>query len=74
MHWETETDVCELPYVKQKAGGKLLYSAGSSAQCSVMAWRGGMGGRLWEGGSRGDDICMHTADSHCCTAETNTTL
>ena len=32
------------------------------------------GGRLWEGGSRGDDICMHTADSHCCTAETNTTL
>jgi len=30
------------------ASGKLLYSIGSSAQCSVMVWRGGMGegGRL----------------------------
>ena len=31
----------------------------------------GMG---WEGGSEGEDICIHIADSCCCTAETNTTL
>ena len=34
--------------------------------------RDGMG--EWEGGSRErgyGDICMHTADSLCCTAETN---
>ena len=35
----------------------------------------------WEGGGgigreapEGGDICIHTADSLCCTAETNTTL
>ena len=31
----------------------------------------------WEGGSRGrghGDICMHMADSLCCTTETNTAL
>ena len=33
------------------AGGQLLYSPGSSAQCSVMTWRSGM--EEWEGGSRG---------------------
>ena len=31
-----------LPGVKQTARGKLLYSTGSSARCSVMTWRGGM--------------------------------
>ena len=33
-------------------------------------WDGGMEGRLRSGG----DLCMHIADSLCCTAETNTTL
>ena len=29
----------------------------------------------WDGsGVQGEDICIHTADSHCCTAETNTIL
>ena len=27
---------------------------------------------LWERGSPGGDTCILTADSHCCTAETNT--
>ena len=34
---------------------------------------GGMGrgkGGMWEGG----DVCIPAADSHCCMAETNTTL
>ena len=32
----------------------------------------------WDGGQRevqdGGDICLHTADALCCTAENNTTL
>ena len=36
MNWEVRTDVCALPHVKQKVSGKLLYSTGSSAQCSVV--------------------------------------
>ena len=31
----------------------------------------------WDGGweaQEGGDICIHAADSHCCTAATNTTL
>ena len=31
MNGETETDVCALSCVRQRAGGKLLPSAGSSA-------------------------------------------
>ena len=33
--------------------------------------RVGWGGR-WAGGSRGEDLYVRTADSLCCTAETNT--
>lgn len=36
--------------------------------CDNLQWRRGWG--LWEGG----DICIHVADSLCCSAETNTTL
>ena len=53
--------------VKQIAGGTLLHSSGSSAQCSVMTPSGG--GR---GGPRGRDRCVHMADSLLCTAETDT--
>ena len=28
----------------------------------------------WKGGSRGRRLCIHIADSCCCTAENNTTL
>ena len=58
----------------QEVGVKgQLYSTGSSAWCSVLTWRGEVGqvGREVQGGG---DICIHKADSLCCTAETNTTL
>ena len=51
--------------------GKLLYSTGRSAQCDDLeGWDGGG----VEGGSRGRDICIFMADSHCCMEESNTTL
>ena len=43
MNWEIGIDVYALLCVKQIASGNLLYTAGSSAQCSVMTWMGGMG-------------------------------
>ena len=65
-----------IPFVvKWMASGKLLHSTGRSAGYFVKPRGVGQGG--WEGGSRGrgyGDICIHTADSLCCTAETNTTL
>ena len=73
MNWETGLKVCALPCVKQIASGKLLYTAGSSAQCSVMTQRGRVGLGVGERSERGD-IGIYTADSLCCTAETNTTL
>ena len=72
MRWVDQSkDIHTLPCVKQTAGGELLHSTGSSAQCSVMTWIEGMG---WEGGPRGRDIHIYITDSHCCTAETNTAL
>ena len=35
VNWEIRIDVCALPYVKELASGKLLYSTGSSARCSL---------------------------------------
>ena len=73
MNRETSIDTHTLQCVKQIASRKLLYSRGSSAWCPAMTWRGGMvgdGREVQEGGS----ICMHIADSHSCTVETNTTL
>ena len=35
-NWEIRFDVNTLPCVKQMASGKLRYSTGSSARCSVM--------------------------------------
>ena len=51
--------------------GKLLFSTGSSAQCSVM--RVGMGVRGREA-QEGGDRCIHTVGSHSCTVDTNRTL
>ena len=51
MNWEIGIDVYALLCVKQIASGNLLYTAGSSAQCSVMTWMGGMG--VVTGNSRG---------------------
>ena len=40
---ESSIDIYTLPCVKQMASGKLLYSIGSSAQCSVTTYRDKMG-------------------------------
>ena len=55
MNWEIGIDIQTLPCLKQLAIGRLLYSTGSSAQCSVGTGMGGMGG---EGGSSGKG-CMY---------------
>ena len=36
MNWESTIDMDTLQCIKQIASGDLLYSTGSSAQCSVM--------------------------------------
>ena len=41
MNGERNTDIDTLPCIKQRASGRLLSSRGSSAQSSVMTWRGG---------------------------------
>ena len=47
-----------LPYVKQTASGKLLYSTGSSDWCCVMTSTGGMwGGHGGEAKEEGD-LCI----------------
>ena len=43
---------------------------GALWQPKGVGWGGGLGGEIQEG----RDICVLTADSHCCMAETNTTL
>ena len=42
MNWEIGIDDYALLCVKQIESGNLLYTAGSSAQCSVMTQMGGM--------------------------------
>ena len=61
MNRESNTDAQTLSLVKQIPSGKLLYSTGSSAQCSVMTW-----GVAWRGGreaQEGKDTCIQRADS-----------
>ena len=56
--------IYSLPRVKQTASRNLLCSTGSSAWCSVMTSRSGMG----QGGKEiqeGGDTCIHTVDSYC---------
>ena len=57
--------------VVELAGGKLQCSTGSSAGCcdDLEGWVGGSRREAHEGG----DVCIHIADSLCCTAETNRT-
>ena len=52
MDWEGGTDVYRSPCVKQIANGKVRYSTGTSAPCSVMTQKVGMGGRGVGGGGR----------------------
>ena len=66
------TTVCEI-----LAHGKLLYSTGTPAWCSVMTYRGARAGQL-----KREDIYIYIyiyiyilmTDLHCCMAETSTTL
>ena len=43
MNWEIGTDIYTLLCVNQIASGKLLYNTESSACCSVVTYRCGMG-------------------------------
>ena len=54
MDWENNIDIYTPPCVQQIADKKLLCNTGSPAWCSVMTWRGGIGGR--EGDSKGLSI------------------
>ena len=64
-----------LPRLKKNtASGKLLHSTGSSAQCSVMTLRGGIRGCDGREAEEGRAVCIHAADSPCCSAETNNTV
>ena len=60
--------MCTAVYNKL-ATGKQVYRKGSSAQCSVMAYRVGWQG-LGKEAHEGGDLCVIGADSHRCTAET----
>ena len=51
--WESSADIYPLPRIRWTASGKLLYSTGSSALCSVTTPRGLRWGVEWEGSSRG---------------------
>ena len=54
VNWKMGTDVFTLPYAERIASGKLLYSPGTSAPCSVMTLEGWDG--RWEGGLRTQTI------------------
>ena len=72
---ENSIDIYTLPRVEQIASGKVLFSTGSSARCSVMTYRGVVEGGMGVGLEReGPCIYICTADSLCFTAETNTPL
>ena len=72
MSWECGTDIYIPPCVKQTASGSLLYRKElSPVLCDDLQGGMGRGGREAQGKW---NISMLTADSLCCTAETNTTL
>ena len=43
VNQESSTYISPLPCMKYTASGRLLYSTGGSAQCSVTTYRGKMG-------------------------------
>ena len=63
---------------KRQFLGKLFFvprslgTGGASGRGPDVVREGGIGG--WEGGAEGGAICAPIADSHCCTAGTNTSL
>ena len=59
-NWEVRIDVYTQSCVNDTSG-KLLYSTGSSAQCSVMTWGGGMAGMGDR--SKREGVYVYIADS-----------
>ena len=67
-----------LIYIRYHMRNSLLvgnHCTAQGAQLSALGWPRGVG---WGGSGKesqqGRDMCIHRADSRCCTAETNTTL
>ena len=76
-NWESNDDTYTLPRGEQMAGGRLLWDTGSSAWYSdTLRGEVGRGRQAQDGGNIYIYVCVCIimADSHCCTAETNTTL
>ena len=71
---ENRINICTLPRVTQVTGGKLLIAHG--AQSGPLWWPDPLGTGWAEGREAGErgDICILTADSHCCAAEAKKTL
>ena len=59
-------------HTRPRVTQKLLCRTGSSAQsCDALEGRDGeWGWRAWEEAQGGGSVCVHLADSLCCTAET----
>ena len=69
----TESSIDVYTIMCKTADGKLLHITEgglSSVLCDELD--GYDGGAEWQGGSNGGAICTLIAESHCCTAETNT--
>ena len=65
MQTKSSIDIYIIPCIKLIASGKVLYSTGSSAECSVMTSMGEMG--EWGGSPRGKGPMSLIADSFHCT-------
>ena len=64
--WEFRIDMHTLLYLKWITNKDLLHSTWNSAQCM---WQPG-----WEGAWERMDMCIHVAESLCCTPKTYITL
>ena len=58
VNWKVGIDVYSLP----QRNRKLLYGAGSSAQCSVTTWRDGTGGEEGRPRRAGTRVCRWLVD------------
>ena len=66
-NWEIGVDIYTLLCMKQITNKHLLYSTGTSTQCSLVTY-------IERKSKEKRDICILIADSFCCPVETNTTL
>ena len=61
MNWEIGINIYTLICIKYITDENLIYSTGNSTQCSMVASMG-------RTSKNREDICIHIADSLCCTA------